>query len=264
MTARLGKRLPIRRATPDERLSVVEHLSELRNRIIIALGFLAIAFVVAYVFREQLLTLLKRPLPAGQRKLSTFSPHEAFFTTIKVCASAALIGALPVCLYQAYAFVVPAVSDQPRRTVLIAVAFASSLFLAGVAFGYFVVLPVALKFLLSFGGDAFVQQNRASDYLGFATGMLLASGLLFEIPVAMVVLARLGVVSPARFRASRRHAIVVIAVLAALLPGGDPISMLLLMVPQMVLYEFGILVASFAARRREASAAAEPTSSSSA
>ena len=252
-----GKRLPIRRATPDERLSVIEHLTELRNRIIIALGVLVAAFIVAYVFREQLISVLRQPLPPGQRKLSTFSPHEAFFTTIKVCASAALIGALPVCLYQAYAYVVPAVSDQPRRTVLIAVAFASALFLGGVAFGYFVVLPVALKFLLNFGGDAFVQQNRASDYLGFATGMLLASGLLFEIPVGMVVLARLRVVSAARFRASRRYAIVGIAVLAALLPGGDPVSMLLLMVPQIFLYEFGIIVASLSERRHAEAAAAE-------
>ena len=151
--------------------------------------------------------------------------------------------ALPVWLYQLYAFVIPAVQDQPRRRMLLVVAGASSLFLAGVAFGFFVVLPVALDFLLGFGGDTFLTQVRAGEYFSFVTTLMLASGLMFEVPVAMLALARIGVTSADFYIRHWRVAIVLIAALAAILPGGDPFSMLLLMVPQIVLYGLGIWLA---------------------
>jgi sec-independent protein translocase protein TatC len=235
----------VRRVGRDDRLSVVEHLDELRNRVIVSIVALLVAFGVAYGFHEQLLDALVWPLPERYEDtgLITLSPTEPFFTVLKVCAYTALLAALPVWLYQLYAFVIPAVQDQPRRRMLLVVAGASSLFVAGVAFGYFVVLPVALDFLLDFGDDNFLTQVRAGEYFGFVTTLLLGAGLMFEVPVAMLALARIGVPSAEFYLRHWRVAIVLIAVLAAILPGGDPFSMLLLMVPQILLFLLGVWLA---------------------
>ena len=240
---RLGGKLGIRRVGREEELTVVEHLDELRRRIFISAGALLVAFCVAYAFHQPLFEFLARPLPGDNHVLVTLSPTEGFFTVLKVSFYVALLAALPVCLYQVYAYVVPAVSEQPRRRVLLVVAGISALFLGGAAFGFFVVLPVALKFLLSFGGDLFTNSLRAGEYYGFVTSLLLGSGLMFEVPIAMLALARLGVVSADLYRRQWRLAIVVIAVIAALLPGGDPTSMILLMIPQIILYTLGIWLA---------------------
>jgi len=237
--------MAVRRVRPDERLTVVEHLDELRRRVLVTAAALVVAFAAMYVIHKQLLKFLERPLPANQRHhLLTLSPTEPFYLVVKVSFWAAVLLALPVCLYQLYAYVVPAFSDQPRRKVLAVVGSVSGLFLAGVAFAYFAVLPVALRFLLGFGHGIFETQIRAGEYFSFATTMLLAGGILFEVPIAMVVLARLGVITAAGFRRHRRIAICVIAFIAAILPGGDPLSMILLMLPQLVLYELGILLAA--------------------
>lgn len=232
-----------RRAGVDQGLTVVEHLSELRQRLIVCVGALVAAFALAYTWNERLIALLVRPLPDDQQRLVTLSPTEPFFTSIKVALAAALILALPLCLYQLYAFVIPAVANHARRTSLMVVGGAAALFSGGVAFGYFVVFPVALRFLLNFGADTFDTQLRAGEYFGFALSMLLATGLLFEVPMAMLAFARIGLTDAALYRRHWRVAIVAIAAIAALLPGGDPISMLLLMAPQIVLYAIGIWLA---------------------
>ena len=235
----------LRRAGRDEQLSVVDHLHELRTRLIICLVAVVVAFIGLYLVRDSLLEFLQAPLPEQHRVsgLITLSPTEPFFTTLKVCFWASIIVAIPVWLYQAYAFVIPAVGDQSRRVTLLIVAGVSALFLAGVAFGYWVVLPVALDFLLGFGGDQFQQEVRAQSYYGFATTLMLGAGLMFEVPAAMVTMARLGVVTAAQFVSQWRVAVVVIAVIAAILPGGDPFSMLLLMAPQLLLYALGVVLA---------------------
>ena len=240
---RLPRRLGVRRVAPDEQLSVVEHLHELRGRILIAIGALVAAFSVAYAFHEPILEFLAGPLPGDKTQLLTLSPTEGFFAVIKVSFWVAIIAALPIWLYQLYAFVMPAVAEQPRRKMLLVVAGVSLLFLGGAAFGFFLVLPVALDFLLGFGGDLFTNDLRAGDYYGFATGLMIGSGLMFEIPIAMLAFARLGVVDARFYRKQWRFAIVAIAVIAAILPGGDPASMILLMVPQLVLYLLGIWLA---------------------
>jgi sec-independent protein translocase protein TatC len=236
----------LRRVGPDDRLSVVEHLDELRRRVIVSLVALVVAFGVAYGFQDQLLEILQWPLPDRYKEggLITLSPTEPFFTVLKVCFWTAILVALPVWLYQAYAFIIPAVQDQPRRRMLAIVSGASGLFVAGVAFGYFFVLPVALQWLLGFGGDNFSTQVRAGEYYGFVTTLLLGAGLSFEVPIAMLALARIGVASASLYRRQWRVAIVVIAVIAAILPGGDPFSMLLLMIPQILLYSVGIALAA--------------------
>ena len=233
-----------RRARPDDRLHLTEHLDELRRRLIVSALALVVAFAGMYAIHDPLIEFLTWPLPGDDYRLITLSPTEPFFTTLKVSFWAAVIVALPIWLYQAYAFVIPAVADQSRRVMLAIVSGLAGLFLAGVAFGYAVVMPVALNFLTGFGGDAFNAQLRAGEYFGFATSMLLASGLLFEVPIAMTALARMGVASAALYRKQWRVALVAIAAIAAVLPGGDPISMLLLMLPQFVLYGVGIALSA--------------------
>jgi len=233
-----------RRTRHDDVMTAVDHLDELRRRLIVGALSLVVAFVAMYLVHDRLVAVLTAPLPDGHERLVTLSPTEPFMTVLRVTLWAAVLVALPVWLYQLYAFVIPAVADQPRRVMVVVVGGLAGLFAAGVAFGYAVVLPVALDFLLGFGGDTFDAQLRAGEYFGFATTMLLASGILFEVPAGMLALARLGVASAALFRRRWRVAVVVMAAVAALLPGGDPLSMLLLMAPQLVLYAVGIGLAA--------------------
>lgn len=237
-------RISPRRARADERLHVTEHLDELRRRLIVSALALVVAFGGMYAVHEQLVEVLTWPLPGDDYQLITLSPTEPFFTVLKLSFWAAVLVSLPVWLYQLYAFIIPAVADQPRRIMMAIVSGLAGLFAGGVAFGYFVVLPVALNFLTGFGGDTFDAQLRAGEYFGFATTMLLASGLLFEVPIAMTALARMGLTSASLYRRQWRVALVGIAAIAAILPGGDPISMVLLMLPQFVLYGVGIALSA--------------------
>lgn len=234
----------LRRAQPDELLAVTDHLDELRRRLILCVVTLVVAVGGMYPLHTELIAFLSEPLPDRVGPLVTLSPTEPFLTTLKVVFYAGLIVSLPIWLYQLYAFVIPAVTTQSRRMTIAVVSGLSGLFIAGVAFGYLIVLPVALDFLTGFGAETFRTDLRAGEYFGFATSLLLATGLIFEVPVAMAALARLGVVTAKAFRTNWRIAIVVIAVVAAVLPGGDPFSMFLLMLPQMVLYVVGIGLAS--------------------
>ncbi len=243
----MGRLTFVRRVAPDEKLSIVEHLDELRRRIFVSMGALVLAFIGTYAIHGPLMRFLQRPLP-NEQTLVTFAVSEAFFTVLKVSAYSALIIVLPVWLYQLYAFIIPAVGEQSRRRMLLTVAGISGLFLAGAAFGFFVVLPVALDWLLGFGDDLFANTLRAGDYYGFVTTFTLASGLMFEIPVAMAGLAMLGVVPADFYTRHWRFAVVIIAFVAAALPGGDPISMMLLMAPQVVLYLLGIWLARLLGR----------------
>ncbi len=236
--------LGVSRADPDDKLSVVEHLTELRTRLFISVLTLATASAVLYVFNEWLLDILLDPLAPEYRSLLALSPTEPFLVILKVVFGAAVLVTLPVLLYQLYAYVVPAIGEQTRRKMLLVVGGVSMLFIGGVAFVYFLVLPVALQWLLGFAGDDFTIALRANEYFSFALTIMFAGGLVFEVPIAMLVLARLGLVTADQFRRGWRIAVVVIAAIAAVLPGGDPVSMLLLMVPQLVLYAVGIWLAS--------------------
>ena len=206
------------------------------------------AFVVAFGLTtwqsDLVLEILNAPLPGGQQPI-TLGPAEPFITTLKNAAYAALLLTLPVVLYQAYAFLVPAFSPRERKVVTPLLLMVPVLFIAGVVFCYFVVLPPALDFLLSFNESEFNTQLRAKDYYDFMTLTMLALGLGFQVPVGVLALTRLGVVDADKLRRSRRYAIVAIAVLAALLPTLDPVTLVLEMVPLLALYELSIQLARF-------------------
>ena len=238
----------------DDRLSVVEHLDELRSRLIIS----AIAFGVAWAFtawqNHAVLEIVKAPLPDGIDPI-TLAPAEAFYTTLTNSAYAALLISMPVILYQLYAFVLPAFSPTEKRVARPLLWMVPVLFVSGVVFCYFVVLTPALDFLLNFNADEFNTQVRARDYYSFVTLLMLALGIGFQIPVGVVAACRLGLTTPETLRQKRRYAIVLIAVLAALLPTLDPLTLILEMIPLLLLYELSIWLASALGRPRAAAAA---------
>jgi sec-independent protein translocase protein TatC len=232
----------LRTASFDERLTLVEHLDELRTRIVVCLAVLGVAIGLCFWQNHLLLHVLNSPLPAGKRPI-TLGPTEPFLTTFKVSAYAGILLALPILLYQAYAFLLPALSPAERRVIVPFLVLVPVLFVAGVAFGYLVVLPAGLKFLLQFNNDQFHVQVRAADYYGFATLTLMAMGLVFQVPVGTLALTKLGITTPEKLARNRRYAYLVLAVVAMLLPGTDPITMLIELAPLLVLYEVSIVIA---------------------
>ena len=226
----------------DERMTLVEHLDELRTRIVVSGVFLVIAIAVCFWQDELLLDIANEPLPAGFEPL-TFSPTEPFFTTVKLSVYGGILLALPVLLYQAYAFVLPAFAPNEKRTLLPLMISVPFLFVGGAVFAYFVVMPAALDFLLGFNADSFNIEVRASEYYGFFVLTLIAVGILFQIPIGILAITRLGIFTPQQIAANRRYAILVIAVVAMLLPGTDPITMLISMAPLIVLFEGSLLLA---------------------
>src|SRR5215210_3402304 len=233
----------IRPISHEDRLSVVEHLGELRTRLFVSVAAFMVAFSLTAWQTHAVLEVINRPLPDGVKPV-TLGPAEPFYTTITNSAYAALLIALPVILYQLYAFVLPAFSPGERRVALPLLLLIPVLFIAGVVFCYFVVLGPALDFLLAFNADEFNTQLRARDYYSFATLVMLAMGIGFQIPVGILAACRLGVVTPEQLRSGRRYAIVTIAVLASLLPTIDPVTLLLEMLPLIALYELSIVLAS--------------------
>jgi sec-independent protein translocase protein TatC len=195
--------------------------------------------------------------PGGDRPI-TLGIGEPFTTTVTVTLIFALILSLPVLLLQAYAFLAPAVEPALRRRVRPLLPAVPGLFVAGVAFGYFAVLPAAIKFFQNFNSAQFNVLVQASQYYKFAATTLLAMGLMFELPIALVAVTRAGLVSPRRLRRSRRYAVAACALVAALLPG-DAVTMLLETVPLYVLYELGVMVAVLVDRRARRSAAQPAT-----
>jgi sec-independent protein translocase protein TatC len=226
----------------EDRLTLVEHLDELRTRIIISIVAFAVAFGLCFWQNDRLLDIANAPLPDDRTPI-TFGVAEPFTTTVTITAYAALVITLPVILYQAYAFILPALTTRERRVVVPFLVLVPVLFIAGVVFGYFVVLPAATKFLLNFNDNQFNIQIRARDYYGFFTLTLGVMGLIFQMPIGILAITRLGIVTPEQLSKNRRYAVVVLAVIAMLLPGTDPVSMLLELVPLLLLYEASVLLA---------------------
>lgn len=242
------KALP-RRLRHGEEATLVEHLDELRTRIFVCLGALALGFVVAFVFRHTLLHWLNAPLPAGRGKPITLGVAEPFLTSFKISLLAGLGLALPVVLWQLWSFLAPAVEEHAQRLVFLFVLLASVLLVAGVAFGYWVVLPQAVHFLTNFDQSQYQIQLRARDYYGFVMTVLLAVGLVFQLPIFILALVRLDVLSTQTLRRNRRLGYFIVAVIAVLLPGVDPVTTTLETVPLVVLYEASIWLAVLVERR---------------
>jgi sec-independent protein translocase protein TatC len=249
----------VRAVSHEDQLSLVEHLDELRHRLIVCLVVFAVALALCFWQNHLLLEIAQHPLPNGHKQLTTFSVTEPFTTTLTVSAYGAAILAAPFVLWELYAYILPAFSPTEKRVVLPILLLFPILFIAGIAFGYLAVMPAALHFLLNFNDEQFNIQVRAGDYYSFFSMTMLACGLVFQLPMAILAITRLGIVSVEQITKNRRYAYLVISIIAAALPGVDPISMLIEMVPLLVLFELSILLARWFGRPTEGAGAAEPS-----
>jgi sec-independent protein translocase protein TatC len=241
-------RLP-RRLQHGDRVTLVEHLDELRSRLLISLAAVAVFFAFTYGFRKTIIGWLKDPLP-DETKLITLSPGEAFNTSFSVALYAAFALAIPVLVWQTWAFLAPAFEETSQKVVVRLVAAATILLAGGMAFAYWIVLPNGLEFLIGFDSDVYSSEFvRARDYFGFATAVILGVGLLFELPIFILGLVRLGILSTARLRRNRRIGYGLCIIAAVMLPGVDWVSMALQIGPVVALYELSIWVAVFFERR---------------
>jgi sec-independent protein translocase protein TatC len=245
------KRLP-RRLGHGEEATLVEHLEELRQRIFVSLGALLVGFIATYAIHRHLLGWLNRPLPAHVGKPITLGVAEPFLTVMKISLFGGLILAAPVILWQFWSFFAPAVDEQQERRVRYFVLFAAVLLAGGIVFGYFVALPAAVHYLTNFDSKEFNIQIRAKDYYSFTTMVLLAMGIVFELPVFVLSLVRLGILSTRQLRSNRRMGYFVIACVGVALPGVDPITTVIETVPLWVLYEGSIWLSVLMERREPA------------
>jgi len=246
-------RIP-RRLAHAEPAELVDHLGELRARLFVSLGALAGGFAVGYAFHAHLIHLLNAPLPDGRQPI-TLSVTEPFMTSLKVSLFAGFALALPVLLWQAWSFFAPALAEGTQRVMGWFVVVATLLFAGGVVFAYRLALPAAVHFLTTYDSHLYDVQVRASSYYSFALLVLLAVGLVFELPIVILGLVRLGITTSAKLRRNRRIGYVAVAALAVALPGVDPVTTLFEMVPLLVLYESSIwLSVLFERRWRTASA----------
>ncbi len=242
-------------------MPLVGHLKELRRRLIYCVIVVFVFVIVAFIFKDRVFWVLLRPLEGTPvHKLTTLGVTEAFMQILKVSIYAGLIVSLPFLLYQFWAFIMPALYERERRNVIPYTAATTVLFLGGVVFAYFVVLPVGLRFLVGYGGSQFNQLLQADRYTTFVATFLLAFGAVFELPLIMLLLAWARIVDYTKMRKVRRYAIVAEAVVAMILtPSQDPLSMALMLIPLMLLYELGIWLARIVAKRRAKQEAATLT-----
>jgi len=226
----------IKRAKPDDELTLVEHLDELRTRLIVSITVLVIAVAACYYENHRIYKLLISALPPHHHKLVAFAPGEAFFNAITISVYGGLLICLPILSYQFYAYIIPAFSEESQKTIKPMLLLIPGLFLIGVVFGWFIVVPAALRFLVGYNSDVIQYLPRASDYIHFIAYTLLAMGLVFEIPVVMMMLGRVGILRSSFMRRRWREAVVALAVFAAVLPGTDPVTMTAEYLPMLLLY----------------------------
>jgi sec-independent protein translocase protein TatC len=249
----------------ETKMPLLDHLIELRNRLLWCVAAMAVAFGVCFYFAKPIFGFLVQPLlAAGQGKLIFTDIFEAFFVEIKVAFFAATMVAFPVIATQLWRFVAPGLYSKEKRAFLPFLLMTPVLFTAGAAMAYYLAMPVALEFLLGFSGDVGGVSQEAlpgvGNYLSFATKFLFGFGVAFLLPVLLMLLERVGILTLAQLKAGRRYAVVGIAVVSAVLTPPDIMSQILLLVPMYLLYEMAILAIMITGRKRakqEETAAAE-------
>ena len=248
----------------DKELSLVQHLGELRTRLVVSAIALVITTALAFAFGTQLIRLLLIPVDCTfiptytchqpPTTLVSFSPTENFTTYFRVALFAGIALAMPVILYEIYAYIDPALLPSERRFVRFMGLPVIFLFVLGMSFCYFVLLPNAIKFLINFGSEVIENQLRASDYLSFVTLFILGLGVVFEVPVIIYALVRIHVVSRDWLTKQRRYVFLLVFVIGAFItPTPDPFNQTLVAIPMYLLFELGLFFARFAGAPRAAS-----------
>jgi sec-independent protein translocase protein TatC len=251
-------RLP-RRLGHTEEASLAEHLDELRARLFVILGAIAVGTLVAYIFHNHVLTWLNQPLPPEHRKLAAFGVAEPFTVTITVSIYAGFVLALPVVLWQIWLFFAPAVDPKVERRVLGLAMASVALAAAGVAFGYWILLPRAVHFLTNYDNTHFIHLIRASSYYNFVVTVLIGIVIVFQTPLVVIGLVSVGVLSSRTLRKHRRMGYFITAAIALALPGPDPVTTFLELLPMWLLFEGSIWLAVFVERRMAKSTPASAT-----
>lgn len=243
----------------DTKLTILDHLKELRKRILISVIAVAVTTIISFVFARQIFHILISP--AGEIELIYIEMTEMVGTYMKVCLVSGIILAMPFIIYQFIMFVAPALTSREKRTLYLVLPWITLMFAGGVLFGYFVLIPPATKFLITFGSDIATPQIKIGNYISIITRLLLAIGLVFELPVVTTFLARIGIVTPKWLSSKRKAAVIFAFILAAIItPTFDPINQCLVAVPLIVLYEISIWLAKIVYRKREQAATPEPSS----
>ncbi|WP_338823073.1 Sec-independent protein translocase protein TatC [Moorella humiferrea] len=237
----------------DKSMTLTEHLEALRRVLIVSIIALVIATIAVYFgFRAQLLELILRPLKSLGINPVFITPWEAFFTTIKISFVAAIFLALPVILWEVWSFILPALHSHERRLVYMVMPASILLFLGGIIFGYLVVFPAAIRFLLVSASEGFTPLISISRYFSFLTMFVLPFGLIFQLPLVIMLLTHLGLITPRFLAKNRKYAVLLIFILAAVLtPTPDMISQTLMALPVIALYEVSIWISYLVRRKRE-------------
>lgn len=237
----------------DEKLPLTTHLEELRSRLIVCLIAVGVGFAVSYFFSAEIFSLLSRPLTAVLPKDSSFiftGITEAFFTYLKLSFFSGIFLASPVIIYEIWKFVAPGLYEREKRYVLPFVCIATVFFVGGIVFCYFIVLPAAFRFFVGYNTQYIRMMPSLGEYLSFTCVFLLAFGVVFELPVFLVCLAKLGIITEKHLRSNRKLVIIGAFVVAALLtPTPDAVNQSLMAVPLIVLYELSIIVVRFVAKK---------------
>jgi sec-independent protein translocase protein TatC len=240
---------PPRRLGHGEEATLVEHLEELRQRLFVCIGAIVAGWIAAFAVHGRIIHLLSEQLPRQHRKLLTLGIGEPFMTSVWVSLYLGFLVALPVILWQAWAYFIPAVDKAYERMLKAFVFLATALMVTGVVFGYYVALPAAAKFLTNFDSSIYNVQIQAKPYIGFATKVLVAMAIVFELPLFVVGLTRMGIVTTAKLRRNRRIGYFVVACIGVALPGVDPVTTFFETVPLVVLYELSIWLSVLLDRR---------------
>jgi sec-independent protein translocase protein TatC len=236
----------------DKELSLVQHLGELRDRLMVASIAVVITTAISFLFATDIIKILM--LPAGVTKLIALNPTENFTTYMRVALFSGIALSMPVILYEIYAYIDPALHPGERRFALTAGPFVLLLFVVGMLFCYYGLLPSSLKFLVSFGSEVIENQLRASEYLSFVTTFILGMGVVFEVPVLIYALVRVRVLNRSWLAKQRRFVVVIVLIVGAIItPTPDPFNQLLVAVPMYLLFELGLFLARFGGGPRAAS-----------
>lgn len=235
----------------EKEMTFIEHLEELRWRIIYSLIGIVIGTVIAWIFIDLLVEeILLRPAKESGVSLQNLKPFGQIFLYFQIALIAGLILSIPNVFYQFWKFISPALRKNERKYILAIVIFTTVCFLAGIAFAYFVMLPLALSFAVQFGTQTIKNEFAVDEYMSIIISVMLAAGLVFELPMLSFFLSKLGILKPSFMRKYRKHSIVIILIAAAVLtPGTDPVSQVILAVPLVLLYEISILVSKFSQKK---------------
>lgn len=237
-----------------EKQPFLSHLEELRKRLIVCAVAVGVGFGISYFFSERLFQLLVSPLyavmPEGDHLIFTNLP-EMFFTYIKVAFIAGILISAPLIFYELWMFVAPGLYKKEKTLVIPFVVFSTILFVGGSLFGYFVVFPFGFKFFVGFSNEYVKALPSVKQYFSFSIKLLFAFGLVFELPVVIFFLSKIGLVTPELLRRKRKYAILLTFVMAAMLTPPDVITQCMMAGPLIVLYEVGILVAGFARKKED-------------